>query len=164
MQSCPDSPPKCHRECWKPLLLWFAGNTYRLWKLSITAKISTWIKNKCSVLRKVSKVGPILYVRAECRLEAVGRMWCSPSLLPRSTEELAGSFVHCRWNHDPIDVNGSCATGWDVARVLPSVTVCHPKLEMHWRASPFYYPEFHVMLLSCSVLSMSFQSAYFCGF
>lgn len=119
MQSWPDSPPKCHRECWKPLLLRLAGDTYKLWKLCITAQISTSIKSKRSVLRKVSKVGLIFYVRAECLSDAVGIMWCRPSLLPRSTEELAGSFVHCRWNHDPIDVNGSHATGWDVASIYP---------------------------------------------
>lgn len=163
MQSWPDSP-KCHRERWKPLLLWLAGDTYRLWKFCITAEISTWIKTKCSVLRKASKVGPMLYVRAERHLEAVGKTWCTPSLLPRSTEKLAGSFVHWRWNHDPIDVNGSHATGWDIARILPSVTVCNPKLEMHWGVSPFYYLEFHVMPLSCSVLSASCQSAFFCGY
>lgn len=70
----------------------------------------------------------ILYVRA-VSLRVVIR-WCSPSPHPKSTEELADPFMHCGSDHDRIDANGSHATGWDVARILPSVTVCHPKLEI----------------------------------
>lgn len=162
MQSWPDFPPKCHRKCWNPLLLWLASDTYRLWKLYNCTNFHM-NQNQMQCPEKRLKGWNDLVCESWASLR-VGIRCCSPSLLPRSTEELAVSFMHCGSNHDRSDATGSHATGWDVARILPSVTVCRPKLEILWRLSPVYCPEFHVKTLSCSILSTSFQSAFLYGF
>lgn len=93
MQSWPDFPPKCHRKCWNPLLLWLASDTYRLWKLYNCTNFHM-NQNQMQCPEKSLKDWNDLVCESWASL-GVGLRCCSPSLLPRSTEELA--LFHALW-------------------------------------------------------------------